>query len=107
MKIGIVEDEAVWRDKVQAAVEKYCRDKNVSSQISSYSNGRDYMNSSDADLLFLDIELAEGEDGFRIAEKLMNSGNQCKICFLTSHAELPDWRRTYFYVSPRQINFSF
>lgn len=29
MKIGIVEDEEVWRDKVQAAVEKYCRDKNV------------------------------------------------------------------------------
>ena len=88
MKIGIVEDEEVWRDKVQAAVEKYCRDKNVSSQISSYSNGSDYMNSSDADLLFLDIELAEGEDGFGIAERLMNSGKQCKICFLTSHTEL-------------------
>ena len=88
MKIGIVEDEAVWRDRVQAAVEKYCRDKNVSSQISSYSNGREFMNSTDADLLFLDIELAEDEDGFEIAERLMNSGNQCKICFLTSHTEL-------------------
>lgn len=88
MKIGIVEDEAVWRDKVQAAVEKYCRDKNVSSQISSYSNGRDFMKNAEADLLFLDIELAEDEDGFGIAEKLMKSGNQCKICFLTSHTEL-------------------
>ena len=46
------------------------------------------MNSTDADLLFLDIELAEGEDGFEIAERLMNSGNRCKICFLTSHTEL-------------------
>ena len=88
MKIGIVEDEEVWREKVQAAVEKYCRDKNVSFQISSYSNGCDYMNIADADLLFLDIELAEGEDGFGIAERLINSGKQCKICFLTSHTEL-------------------
>ena len=88
MKIGIVEDEAVWRDKVQNAVEEYCRDKNISSEIHSYSSGRDFMKNADADLLFLDIELAEDEDGLGIAERLMNSGNQCKICFLTSHTEL-------------------
>ncbi|MDE7178713.1 MAG: LytTR family DNA-binding domain-containing protein [Lachnospiraceae bacterium] len=88
MKISIVEDEAVWREKVQDAVEEYCRDKSVSAQISSYSNGREFMNGTDVDLLFLDIELAEGEDGFEIAERLMNSGNQCIICFLTSHTEL-------------------
>ena len=27
MKIAIVEDEAVWRDKVQTIIEKYCSDK--------------------------------------------------------------------------------
>ncbi len=88
MKVCIVEDEAVWRDQVQAAVEKYCRDKNISCKIDSYGNDKDFMKNADADLLFLDIELTEGEDGFEIAEKLMNSGNQCKICFLTSHTEL-------------------
>lgn len=88
MKIGIVEDEAIWRDKVQAVIEKYCRDKNVSFQINSYSNGKEFMKNPDTDLLFLDIELAEGEDGFEIAEQLMNSGKKCKICFLTSHTEL-------------------
>lgn len=88
MQIGIVEDETVWRDKIQGAVEEYCRQNNVSCQIISYSNGRDYMVNADVDLLFLDIELADGEDGFAIAEKLMNSGSQCKICFLTSHTEL-------------------
>ena len=41
------------------------------------------MKNPDADLLFLDIELAEGEDGFEIAEQLMNLGNKCKVCFLT------------------------
>lgn len=88
MKIGIVEDEAIWREKIQKAVAAYCREKGISCEISSYSNGRDFMKSAEADLLFLDIELAEGEDGFAIAEKLMDSGNPCKTCFLTSHTEL-------------------
>ncbi len=88
MKIGIVEDEAVWGDKIQTIIEKYCKDKNISSQINSYNSGKDFMKSADADLLFLDIELAEGEDGFEIAEQLMNLGNKCKVCFLTSHTEL-------------------
>ncbi|MCM1216858.1 MAG: LytTR family DNA-binding domain-containing protein [Lachnospiraceae bacterium] len=87
MKIGIVEDEAVWRDKVQAAVEAYCREKNISFQIESYGTGKDFLKNADADLLFLDIELAEGEDGFAIAERLMESGSRCKVCFLTSHTE--------------------
>lgn len=88
MKIGIVEDEAVWRHKIQTIIEKYCRDKNISSQINSYNSGKDFMTNPEADLLFLDIELAEGEDGFEIAEQLMNLGNKCKVCFLTSHTEL-------------------
>lgn len=88
MKISIVEDEAVWRNKIKAAVEKYCMDKNISARVEAYDNGRDFMENADADLLFLDIELAEGEDGFRIAEKLRDSGSRCKICFLTSHTEM-------------------
>lgn len=88
MKICIVEDEAAWRNKIKASVEKYCMDKNISAQIEAYDNERDFMENADADLLFLDIELAEGEDGFRIAEKLTDSGSQCKICFLTSHTEM-------------------
>ena len=88
MKICIVEDEVVWRNKIKASIEKYCKDKNISARIKAYDNERDFMENADADLLFLDIELAEGEDGFRIAEKLVNSGSQCKICFLTSHTEM-------------------
>ena len=65
MKIAVVEDEEVWRDKIQTIVEKYCRDKNISFQINSYGSGKDFMKNPDADLLFLDIELAEGEDGFQ------------------------------------------
>lgn len=88
MKIAIVEDEEVWRDKIRNLIDKYYRDKNIPAQIDTYGNGSDFMKNADADLLFLDIELAEGEDGFDIADKLMNFKNQCKICFLTSHTEL-------------------
>ena len=87
MKIAIVEDEAVWRDKIQTIIEKYCSDKNISFQINSYGSGKEFMKNSDIDLLFLDIELAEGENGFQIAEQLMHCGNKSKICFLTSHTE--------------------
>ncbi|MCM1262474.1 MAG: LytTR family DNA-binding domain-containing protein [Butyrivibrio sp.] len=88
MKISIIEDEAVWRDKIQTIIEKYCMEKNIPFQINSYGSGKDFMKNADTDLLFLDIELAEGEDGFEIAEQLMNFGNKCKVCFLTSHTEL-------------------
>ncbi len=88
MKICIVEDEAVWRDKIRADIEKYCADKNISARIKAYDSERDFIENADADLLFLDIELAEGEDGFRIAEKLLASGSRCRICFLTSHTEM-------------------
>ena len=88
MKICIVEDELVWMDKIQDAIEKYCMEKNISVQMNAYDNGRDFLENADADLLFLDIELAGGEDGFGIAEKLMDSKSPCKVCFLTSHTEM-------------------
>lgn len=88
MRIGIVEDEAVWRDKIRDIVEKYCMDRNIFVQVNAYGSGRDFMESPEADLLFLDIELADGEDGFKIAEKLKESGSRCRVCFLTSHTEM-------------------
>lgn len=91
MKICIVEDEEVWRNKIQEIIEKYCIDKNILFQIHLYSNGNDFFKNADADLVFLDIELAEGENGFEIAQKLTDAGKQCKICFLTSHTELARW----------------
>lgn len=88
MNICVVEDEKVWRNKIQEIIEKYCMENNILFQIHLCSNGTDFMKNKDADLVFLDIEIAEGENGFEIAEKLSDAGKQCKICFLTSHTEL-------------------
>ena len=106
MRISIVEDEAVWRNKIQDVIEKYCNDKNILFQIHSYSNGKDFMKDMDADLVFLDIELAEGESGFELAEKLIDTGKQCKICFLTSHIELARWGyrvNAFRYIDKRRL----
>ena len=67
MKICVVEDEEVWRNKIQEIIEKYCKDKKILYQIHSYSDGKEFMKNKDADLVFLDIELAEGENGFELA----------------------------------------
>ena len=38
MKICVVEDEEVWRNKIQEIIEKYCIDKNILFQIQLCSN---------------------------------------------------------------------
>ncbi len=91
MKICVVEDEEVWRNKIEEIIKKYCLDKNILFQIDLYNNGKDFLKNKNVDLVFLDIELAEGENGFDIAEKMMDTEKQCKICFLTSHTELARW----------------
>ena len=82
MKICVVEDEEVWRNKIEEIIKKYCLDKNILFQIDLYNNGKDFLKNKNVDLVFLDIELAEGENGFDIAEKMMDTEKQCKICML-------------------------
>lgn len=78
----------IWQNKIQTVIETYCKEKKVVSRISTYDSGTECLKHSDLDLLFLDIELLEGESGFEIAERFGRSGSQCKIIFLTSHTEL-------------------
>ncbi len=60
---SIVEDEAVWRDKIQTIIEKYCRDKNISSKINSYNSGKDFLKNADAICCFWILNCRR-EDGF-------------------------------------------
>ena len=66
MKIGIVEDEAVWRDKIQTMIERYCRDKNIPFQINSYSSGKEFMKNPDIDLLFWILNLQRAKMVFKL-----------------------------------------
>lgn len=88
MNIAIVEDEVIWRNKIQTAIVKHCKDKNISNQIFSYASGEEFLKNADVDMVFLDIELAGDENGFEIAMQLMHFEKNCKVCFLTSHTEL-------------------
>lgn len=88
MKIGIVEDEVIWRDKIKRIIVEYIEAKSIDYEIVILNNQAEVFATDALDLLFLDIELSDGENGFEIAEKMMQEDSQCKICFLTSHTEL-------------------
>lgn len=88
MKIAIVEDEKIWRDKIRLIIEAYFKEKEILATIVAYPSGTEFLENADVDLVFLDIELAGDENGFEIATQLMNFENNCKVCFLTSHNEL-------------------
>ncbi len=88
MKIGIVEDEKQWREKIEVLVHSYLKDKAVVNyEIVIMKNKKEALAEKNIDLLFLDVELADGENGFEIAEKLQENYSECRICFLTSHTE--------------------
>jgi DNA-binding LytR/AlgR family response regulator len=89
MKIAIVDDEPVWLDKIREYIEGYFALIGESDyEINVFSSGMDFIQCvNEIDLLFLDVELSDGENGFDIAEQLQLADSNCKICFLTSHIE--------------------
>jgi len=102
MKIGILEDEMIWKKKIQDVIETYCSEKSISREIHTYSSGAECLKQGSLDLLFLDVELLGGENGFKIAERIGQSGSQCKIIFVTSRTELS--RQGYRYNAFRYID---
>lgn len=87
MRIGIVEDEEVWQNIILNAVKECCDKNNISCDVRTYSSVKEFEKELDIELLFLDIELENGENGLDFAQQLVSEGNQCTICFLTSHIE--------------------
>ena len=51
MNICVVEDEKVWRNKIQEIIEKYCMENNILFQIHLCSNGTDFMKKGMIDML--------------------------------------------------------
>lgn len=89
MNIGIVDDEHVWIDKIKDKISSFMCERDFSDyQIFTFSDKAAILKSySNIDLLFLDVELSETENGFQIAEEINKTTSDCKICFLTSHVE--------------------
>lgn len=89
MIIGIVDDEALWAEKIKEYIEEYLALVDVKDyRINLYADEKTLLPEVDnIDLLFLDVELADGKNGFDIAEHIQQLDCEMKICFLTSHIE--------------------
>ena len=87
MIIGIVDDEALWAEKIKEYIEEYLALVDVKDyRINLYADEKSLLPEVDnIDLLFLDVELADGKNGFDIAEHIQQLECDMKICFLTSY----------------------
>jgi DNA-binding LytR/AlgR family response regulator len=85
MRIGICDDEAVFRENVVS----YCEKEFASEQPSIYifTSGEELLEfGEEMDYLFLDIEMS-GMDGIFVKNSFEKLGRQTRIIFLTSHKE--------------------
>ena len=102
MKIGILDDERIWANQIEDKVNRFLEDKNVNYEVFKYDSFNEDLINRNLDILFLDIDLGNGEDGFAVAEKLNALNTDSLICFITSHLEFS--RRGYKYKAFRYID---
>lgn len=99
MKIGIIDDEKVWRDNATEIIQEYYNDTIV---VDVYSCGEYLLKKEiEYDIVFIDVEM-EGIDGFETAEKYKSKYPDSIIIMLTMHIELS--RKGYFVNAFRYID---
>ena len=89
MKIAICEDEKIFGRFLREEIEKYFLKQKKGVTIEYYQTGNSLKESEymDYELLFLDVDLQEKEDGITLARTLREQGYEGFIIFLTSHQE--------------------
>lgn len=88
MKIGICDDESIFREQLKTMLEDYYHSLDV--LIISCSSGEELLQEIEKkqyDLVFLDIEM-QGMDGLETAKRVHSIKADLPIIFLTSHTEL-------------------
>lgn len=84
MKIAIIDDEKIFREKIKAFVESIIPD----AEITLYKSGDDYIESKAEDeLVFVDIEMP-GIDGFETIAGAKKINSKAKFIITTTHTEL-------------------
>ena len=84
MKILIVEDEKLARKSLEKQILSLRPKTEILAQLESVQETVDWLKKNEADLLFLDIHLANG-DGFQVLESLKNKRQN--VIFVTGHEE--------------------
>lgn len=101
MKIAVVDDVQLYRDKAKSCIMKYYNN-DISINIDFYESGEDYLDSEiKYDISFIDIEM-EGMDGFETIKKAKQKYPEGVYMILTTHTEMCD--RGYLVNAYRYIN---
>lgn len=101
MKIAVVDDMQLYRDKAKDCIVKYYHD-DTNIEIDCYESGTDYLASKIAyDISFIDIEM-KGMDGFKTIKEAKNRYPEGVYMILTTHTEMCD--RGYLVNAYRYIN---
>ncbi len=86
LRIGICDDEAIWRERVRQLCEKYLSEKNIDFEIKMFSSGDKILQEKEPlTFLFLDEEMPEmtGREVNKVLSK-----TSTEIIFVTSHSEI-------------------
>lgn len=88
MRIAIVEDDESCAEHLRKQLKKYQQDHHMIIQISSYSNGLNFIENyvADFDAVFMDIEMPL-IDGIEVSRRLRGIDGKVPIVFITRHAQ--------------------
>ena len=89
MKLAIVDDNKLEQELIFNTLRTYEHERNISLDISSYSDGNSFLNTyvpGDFDLIFMDIYLNE-LNGIDIVRKIRQMDSKVIIVFLTTSKE--------------------
>lgn len=84
VSIAICDDNALLVENTSKLITELLGDAEHS--ISKFTSGRQLLNGSPFDIVFLDIEM-DGMDGLETARQLRERGDECKLVFLTAHSK--------------------
>lgn len=87
ISIAIVEDNYSDAEVLRKYIEQFCNEHNVSCNIDSFQSSTDFLNRFDNqyDVLFLDVELQDGEsDGMEAAHIIRKNDPSVTIVFVTN-----------------------
>jgi DNA-binding response OmpR family regulator len=88
LKVLIVEDEALLAMELEGLVEDCGHE--VVGWANSFEEARELVDSSDTDIAFVDVQLADGTTGVQVAEYIERSGKSMVVFLTANPKKLPE-----------------